>query len=48
MVTVRKTLTTNNGISAIRTLIHTDGFNTTCSDVAQSSRALQRSVELNY
>lgn len=32
----------------IHTIIHADGFNTTCDIVSTSPRALQRSVELHY
>jgi len=32
----------------IRSIIHADGFNTTCATVSTNSRALQRSVELHY
>jgi len=37
---------TSSGTS-IRTLVHADGFNTSCANIASMS-ALQRSVELNY
>lgn len=32
----------------IRTVIHADGYNTTCATIQTSERALQRSVELHY
>lgn len=32
----------------IRTLVHADGFNTTCANIATLESALQRSVELSY
>ena len=32
----------------IRTVVHADGFNTSCEAIATSPRALQRSVELHY
>lgn len=31
-----------------RTVIHADGFSTSCADIETSARALQRSVELTY
>ena len=33
---------------SIRTIIHADGFNTTCAAVNTNPQVLQRSVELNY
>lgn len=33
---------------SIRTIIHADGFNTTCATIGTSQESLQRSVELNY
>lgn len=33
---------------AIRTTIHADGYNVDCASIFTSSRALQRTVELNY
>lgn len=33
---------------AVRTVIHANGFNRSCDSIANSSRALQRSVELRY
>ncbi|MDP3965355.1 MAG: pilus assembly PilX N-terminal domain-containing protein, partial [bacterium] len=32
----------------IHTVIHADGFNTTCALIGSSARSLQRSVELHY
>ena len=32
----------------IHTIIHADGFNTTCETISTNQRALQRSVELHY
>ena len=34
--------------SAIRTVIHADGYNLSCANILVSPRALQRSVELHY
>lgn len=31
-----------------RTVIHVDGYNTTCANISASARALERSVELKY
>lgn len=31
-----------------RTVIHADGFSTSCADISISGRSLQRSVELNF
>lgn len=31
-----------------RTVVHADGFSTTCEEIESSSRSLQRSVELTY
>lgn len=33
---------------AVRTVVHADGFNVPCADIATNPSALQRSVELNY
>ncbi|MBI5470056.1 hypothetical protein HY968_01915 [Candidatus Kaiserbacteria bacterium] len=44
-VSVQKSLGSNG---VVRTAIHADGFNTTCSAQSTSPRALQRSVELHY
>lgn len=33
---------------AVRTIVHADGFNTPCSQIATNKSAVQRSVELNY
>lgn len=38
--------TSSNG--PIRTVVHADGFNTTCNTIASNPSAVQRSVELNY
>ena len=32
----------------IHTIIHADGFNTTCATIGSNTRSLQRSVELHY
>lgn len=45
VVSVEKTLDSNG---VVRTIIHADGFNTSCAAEATSPRALQRSVELHY
>jgi Tfp pilus assembly protein PilX len=37
---------TNN--PEVRTIVHSDGFNTSCTALSTSPRALQRSVELRY
>ncbi len=34
--------------AAVRTIVHADGFNTPCSEIATNKNAVQRSVELNY
>ncbi|OGG50673.1 hypothetical protein A2763_03650 [Candidatus Kaiserbacteria bacterium RIFCSPHIGHO2_01_FULL_54_36] len=40
---------TSGGANApIRTIIHADGYSTSCTTILTSSRALQRSVELHY
>jgi hypothetical protein len=38
----------NAAYPGIHTIIHADGFNTTCDSVSSNPRALQRSVELHY
>lgn len=45
-VTVAKTF--NSGTGALSTVVHADGYNTSCLLVETSPRALQRSVELRY
>lgn len=42
-----KVLVTKSGVNP-RTVIHVDGYNTTCGNIQASSRALERSVELKY
>jgi len=34
--------------TALRTIIHADGYNVTCSAIPVARQALQRSVELHY
>lgn len=45
-VTVTKTF--DQPTQAIKTVIHADGYSVNCAAVSNSSRALQRSVELKY
>ncbi len=46
-VYVTKSLDPDN-LSAVRTVIHADGYNVNCGSILNSPRALQRSVELHY
>jgi hypothetical protein len=45
-VWVEKTIDLSTG--AVRTRVHADGFSRGCSVIQESSRVLQRSVELHY
>ncbi len=47
-VTVSKSRTGNPVTGPIRTVVHADGFSTTCAAVATNPRTLQRSVEISY
>lgn len=41
-------VTVTKGNTDPRTVIHVDGYNTTCANITTSARALERSVELKY
>ncbi len=45
-VTVTKSL--DPVTQAVRTVVHADGYSTSCATITTNSRALQRSVELHY
>ncbi|OGG79787.1 hypothetical protein A3A39_04615 [Candidatus Kaiserbacteria bacterium RIFCSPLOWO2_01_FULL_54_13] len=45
-ITVEKSLDPDTG--AVRTIVHADGFSRRCDSILDSSRVLQRSVELHY
>lgn len=43
------TVTKSLGLTgAVRTVIHADGYSTSCASISTNARALQRSVELHY
>jgi hypothetical protein len=47
-LTVTKTLDNSTNPPTVRTVVHADGFNTSCANIAVSPTSLERSVELNY